>query len=110
MIATGGSSFQVKYSRLYFNSVQKHASIGDMGCWENDIWVRELRWRRGWFDWEIPPLNSCLPELEGIVLNRQVEDTLSWKNASTGLYGVQEVYKVLLPMPGHVDSFFFDQL
>ena len=59
-----------KFPRLYANSINKEATIREIGCWNNESWKWNLAWRRELL-WEIPQLALMMEQLLDKSLNRE---------------------------------------
>jgi len=58
--------------------------VGEMGSWDNGVWSKELVWKRPWFTWELPMVESFMADLHRISRDHQEMDCLVWKTASIG--------------------------
>ena len=58
---------------------------GEVGSW-NPLFSRHFN------DWEMEEVESLLRKLHPLVLNRDVEDVLSWKNSKKGSFSVRSLY------------------
>jgi hypothetical protein len=69
--------------------------VGDLGVWEGDVWVWDLRWRRPLFVWEVDQLSELLS-----VAFRQSKvdrvDRWSWPFSSDGVFSVKSAYSHLI--------------
>ena len=58
---------------------------GEVGSW-NPLFSRHFN------DWEMEEVEGLLRKLHPLVLNRDVEDVLSWKNSKKGSFSVRSLY------------------
>ena len=66
------------YPRLYANSINKQATLGEMGNWQNNTGEWNLEWRRQWFKWEVNQLTILKQQLGTKTLKRENDDCWVW--------------------------------
>jgi len=84
-----------KFPRLYANSINKEATIREIGCWNNESWEWNLAWRMELFDWETPQLALMMEQLLDKSLNGEREDIWEWKGENSKYYSDNYAYKIL---------------
>ena len=50
----GSLPLYIRFPRLYENSISKEKTLREFGEWTNNGWVWLMKWRRDWFEWELP--------------------------------------------------------
>lgn len=91
----GESCFRTKYPRLFMISIQKDATVGEVGVETEGgrEWV--FRWRRNFFVWEEELLLSLIEDLEGMTWSIS-EDEWRWSLDETGVFSVKSAYEKLI--------------
>jgi len=84
----GPTLLRDRFPRLFQLSFQVDGRVGDLGAWEGNVWVWDLRWRRLLF-------NDLL-----VVVTRHPgvdrEDAWSWTLSKDGCYTVKSAYSFLI--------------
>jgi len=91
----GESPLSVKYHRLYSVSLDKGRKVSEVGVWEEDIWIWNLRWRRTRFQWELEQEKEMITAVERVHLNMENQDSLTWGDDSSSIFTVKAAYECL---------------
>jgi hypothetical protein len=90
----GDQPFCDVFSRLYNISIQKNASVFELGNWNSGQWRWDLRWRRVFFEWE----EDLLRQLEQIIMGFTPSvstDAWNWRANGEDGFTVKSCYDLL---------------
>ena len=79
------------FLRLYAISLQKNSFISQMGNWNYESWVWNLRWRRTLYELENDAVATLQHQIEQIRPNREMTDGVLWKNSDIVGYPVKSI-------------------
>ena len=84
------------FPNLYWLAVNKDEWVsnawegsGELGCW-NPHFSRHFN------DWELEEVESLFWKLHPLVVRREVEDALSWKESRDGIFSIRSLYRSLM--------------
>jgi hypothetical protein len=101
-----GNGMSTHFWRLFQLSLQVDGMVGELGHWEGDDWVWDLRWRRSLFVWEMNLLTDLL--VVAFRASRVArEDVWSWTHSPDSRFSVKSAYSLLiqgLPDPGILEG------
>lgn len=80
----GSFTLQDRYPRLYSVSSQTLYTISDVGLWNGDTWISNLRWRRVLFDWENLLVDELHAMIQGTTPKLDKNDQLVWLSDLNG--------------------------
>ena len=80
----GGDSLKDRFPRLYSISECKDRVIGEVGHWEDNVWLWDLTWRRSRFDWETTMEEQFLYVIHGQRFCKGRPDSWKWKREAEG--------------------------
>ncbi|KAH1240679.1 hypothetical protein GmHk_07G018478 [Glycine max] len=89
-------TLQQKYNPLYMISRQQHSIISKMGTFYEDSWRWDFKWRRNLFDHENDLAVNFMEEINSILIQRYLQDTMRWKAESSGVYSTKSAYRSML--------------
>jgi len=52
-------------------------------------------WKRHWFEWERPQIETFLERIDSKTLVRERSDTYMWNNGEDMIYTIKSTYKML---------------
>ena len=83
------------FPNLFKLAVNKDQWVCD--AWEEEGEVESWNplFSRHFNDWEMEEVEGLLQKLHPLVLNRDVEDVLSWKNSKNNSFSVRSLYRSL---------------
>ncbi|GAU35310.1 hypothetical protein TSUD_389350 [Trifolium subterraneum] len=90
----GGVPLRTRFQKLFQVSDQSVSTVGEMGSWVESQWVRDLRWRRDLFVWELNILESFYEILNHSTISA-ADDSWFWKHDLTGQYSVKSAFLAL---------------
>ncbi|GAU10371.1 hypothetical protein TSUD_422770 [Trifolium subterraneum] len=90
----GDTPLKVQYKRLFQVSEQSNSKVGEMGTWEDEEWVWDLKWRRDLFAWELDLLDELMGALNSIQI-ANAQDIWLWKHDSNEILSVKSAYSVV---------------
>jgi len=67
----------------------------ESGVWVDGIWEWNLAWRRNLFECEKVSKSQLLLELQGLRMERDLDDSWVWKDDESSSYSVNSVYAFL---------------
>jgi hypothetical protein len=70
----GGKALCVKFKHLYKVSINKFATLSDMGFWDHSGWLWRLGWKRRLWGWEKRFVNNSLFDLDSVHIQQCVTD------------------------------------
>jgi len=91
----GFSDLKSRFPRLFSLSVVKDAKLFRCGDWVNNIWVWNLIWRSGLFEWEENQVSQLLEEVHGLSLVMEKENKWVWNDDESIEYSVNFAYSFL---------------
>ena len=91
----GFGDLKSRFPRLFSLSVVKDAKLFRCGDWVSNIWVWNLIWRRGVFEWEENQVRQRLEEVHGLSLVLKNEEKWVWNNGESIEYFVSFAYSFL---------------
>ena len=100
----GLDPLKLRFPRLYGNSILKDKVIKEFGKWENNKWEWGVKWRRKWFQWELPQVDEFENLIQQVSVNKESVDSWFWKDEE-GKYTVKSGYSKIQNFPSGENSF-----
>src|ERR1044072_7903121 len=85
-----------KFHKFFGLSVQKNATVREMGAWDGDVWRWNFKWRRPLSAREAAQLDHMIQWLSVCPLKQGVGDKWLWHACKDGGYTVRSAYALLL--------------
>ena len=101
---------EVRLSRVFRNSMQPDAKVGEMGDWSGDTWTWNFLLRRQWFHWENQVVQQLMDQLQMVHIRREGVDTWIWRHHNSGMFSVKSAYASLLDSVTNFSSEAFNLL
>jgi reverse transcriptase-like protein/endonuclease/exonuclease/phosphatase family protein len=96
-----GGSLKERFPRLFLISIQREATVHQMGTWVENEWVWGFKWRRQLFDWEIEDLERLKLLLQQIKPDNNKKDGVNWKGVDYHHFPIklvlEQVYEDIPP-------------
>ncbi|KAK2640834.1 hypothetical protein Ddye_022597 [Dipteronia dyeriana] len=83
-----GIPLKVAFPRIFALAVNQEGFISELGKWNKLKWEWDVTLRIDSFDWEVNQWNCFKKWLEGIVVRKDVEDTVAWNFFSSRLFSI----------------------
>ncbi|KAK2649093.1 hypothetical protein Ddye_016582 [Dipteronia dyeriana] len=87
-VVIDGVPLKVAFPKIFSLVVNQEGFISELGSWNRLNWEWSVNLRRDPFDWEVNQWKCFKRWLEGIVVQKDVEDTIAWNFTSSGLFSV----------------------
>ncbi|KAL9681628.1 hypothetical protein QQ045_013414 [Rhodiola kirilowii] len=92
----GVSSFKDQYPRLHILAENPQAVVGEMGVWENGVWLWKLRFRRALYQWEEVQKSELMEGLRHLQIKERMDDRVVWTFSADGIYSMSSLMRTAL--------------
>lgn len=99
-----------RFPRLYMVSECKDTTIMEVGHWEANVWVWDLKWRRQRLVWEAGLEDQLLLLLNGKNPIKGKVDSWKWKEDGEDIFSVKSAYNKLQGVPIEGNNKVFETL
>ncbi|KAK2662636.1 hypothetical protein Ddye_001210 [Dipteronia dyeriana] len=105
-VVNDGFQLKVAFLRIFVLAVNQEGFISELGKWIQLKWEWVVTLRGDPFDYEVNQWNCFKKCLEGIMVWKDIEDTVAWKFSSSGLFFVSSFRNKLEDFTGCLTSNF----